>query len=782
MKNLPTRVRPIVAAALLASGSMLAIADPAPVLALGETLTVTGTVDAAPTPCTDNGGGAWDCDNLRSAIAHANGNGNEATAYDKIILANGSTHTLTVGDAGSTEAIDALDNSVGDLDITAPLTIETADNTLARATIEGDTGFNDRLLQINAITGLTNLVLTKGQGVHMNGGAIYAGDLGNTTITNSLIHGNFASWDQVDGTGEAQGSGGGIYSKGPLNINLSTLSNNTAWTIRAADSVKIGNGGAIYASQATTIVGSTIGGDTEPNPAGGSVGTNYGNLAINGAGIQMAGGNKLEVLRSTFSFNYAVSGGAINVVSPSASPFTVTNSTISGNHVTDSGAGINTNASVYILNTTIANNLKDSGNKGSGINLVGGTATLKNTLLSGNLGSGGVSANCGKVGSGTLNIQTQGGNLSTDATCNLTYSTDQQSVADALLGPLALNDNTLNGTWTHALLTGSPAIDEGENNGCPTIDQRGYIRPFDALVPGTAVCDVGAYEVYVERADLSILSVAAVPDRQAVPYDSTISVVLRNGLGGAAATGVELVTTLPGGVSYVSGSAGCSAVGSTVTCTVADMAAGTMTTVNMTVNVSSPGSNVLTTEVSANEVDLYPTNNTTTINLVGLTVTDLNVTATDVTFGAGSQGTVSYTVTNQGSAVAKNVILSGSAPAGLTVVSTSDAGICTTSSGSFNCTIPELLASGSGSNTRTISVTVASATAGVYTLAGNVTGDVIDGDSSDNSAAATVTVAATGGGGGGCAMGNGESPFDPTLPLLAAAGLMALGLRRTRRG
>ncbi len=33
----------------------------------------------------------------------------------------------------------------------------------------------------------------------------------------------------------------------------------------------------------------------------------------------------------------------------------------------------------------------------------------------------------------------------------------------------------------------------------------------------------------------------------------------------------------------------------------------------------------------------------------------------------------------------------------------------------------------------------------------------------------------------GCSMGRGDAPFDPTLPLLAAAGLIGLGLRRARR-
>jgi hypothetical protein len=62
-----------------------------------------------------------------------------------------------------------------------------------------------------------------------------------------------------------------------------------------------------------------------------------------------------------------------------------------------------------------------------------------------------------------------------------------------LLGPLADNGGP---TQTHALLPSSPAIDAGDNNGCPPTDQRGVARPS-----GLA-CDIGAYEVEGEPAAL----------------------------------------------------------------------------------------------------------------------------------------------------------------------------------------------------------------------------------------------------------------------------------------
>jgi hypothetical protein len=62
---------------------------------------------------------------------------------------------------------------------------------------------------------------------------------------------------------------------------------------------------------------------------------------------------------------------------------------------------------------------------------------------------------------------------------------------DAKLGALSDNGGP---TQTHALLPGSPAIDHGDNAGCPDRDQRGYARPADGDGDTTAVCDIGAFE------------------------------------------------------------------------------------------------------------------------------------------------------------------------------------------------------------------------------------------------------------------------------------------------
>ncbi|WP_428993621.1 choice-of-anchor Q domain-containing protein [Dokdonella fugitiva] len=46
---------------------------------------------------------------------------------------------------------------------------------------------------------------------------------------------------------------------------------------------------------------------------------------------------------------------------------------------------------------------------------------------------------------------------------------------------------------THALAEGSPAMDAGDSEFCPPIDQRGVERP------NGSGCDLGAFEIEQER-------------------------------------------------------------------------------------------------------------------------------------------------------------------------------------------------------------------------------------------------------------------------------------------
>jgi hypothetical protein len=155
---------------------------------------------------------------------------------------------------------------------------------------------------------------------------------------------------------------------------------------------------------------------------------------------------------------------------------------------------------------------------------------------------------------------------------------------------------------------------------------------------------------------------------------------------------------------------------------------------------------------------------------------DLNLTATNTSFATDAQGSVTFTILNEGPADARRVVLRGTAPAGLTIVGTSEASLCSTNGSDFTCTIPEILAGGS----RAISLTLSSGTENIYALTATVSGDVVEADNTDNTATATVTSWVPTGG-GGCTSAHAGQPVDPMLPLFAALGLIGWGLRRARR-
>ena len=116
----------------------------------------------------------------------------------------------------------------------------------------------------------------------------------------------------------------------------------------------------------------------------------------------------------------------------------------------------------------------------------GGTQ-LKNTITANTTGGG----NC--LGS----IVSLGHNLSSDGSCSLNATGDLTNT-NPLLGPLQNNGGQ---TPTHALLPGSPAINHGDNSGCPATDQRDVARPQ------AGVCDIGAYEyVFPDRLLLPLVA------------------------------------------------------------------------------------------------------------------------------------------------------------------------------------------------------------------------------------------------------------------------------------
>ncbi len=215
-----------------------------------------------------------------------------------------------------------------------------------------------------------------------------------------------------------------------------------------------------------------------------------------GGGIYNEGILTLDAVTVSGNTSESDGGGICNAGS---GELHVLNATISGNIARLSGGGIHNDGSLIVTNATVTDNRSDSDDNatGSGGGIAGG-GTIHNSIIALNFmgtsspvnndvdgsfdpGSsynliGAVTGSSGLAGTGTL------------------YGT-QASPLDPMIDVLADNGGP---TDTHALLTGSPALEAGDNTRAAdaglVTDQRGMERFFDYDGDMTGVVDIGAYE------------------------------------------------------------------------------------------------------------------------------------------------------------------------------------------------------------------------------------------------------------------------------------------------
>lgn len=308
---------------------------------------------------------------------------------------------------------------------------------------------------------LDNVVLRDNKSTS-DGGGLWADGFNMTlTIRNSVITGNTSGQD-----------GGGIYVEdtgGTLLIQNSTISNNQAAR----------HGGGIYfydPDHDITIEGSTISGNVAGQRGGGIYLYN-----IDGST------NTFTIRNSSITGNRAQSGGGI-YLDQTDYPVIIENTTISGNTATADGGGLNARNSssggLSLVNVTLADNT--AGGKGGGFIHQQGTSALTNVLVAGNRAASLADGNDIYNSPGAvLNVQNSLVQDAPAGTINGTNVGNLLSVAP-LLGPLQNNGGL---TQTHALLSGSPAIDAGASVALTT-DQRG--AGFPRTVGASP--DIGAFE------------------------------------------------------------------------------------------------------------------------------------------------------------------------------------------------------------------------------------------------------------------------------------------------
>jgi CSLREA domain-containing protein len=278
------------------------------------------------------------------------------------------------------------------------------------------------------------------------------------------------------------GFGGGIYNNSSLTLVRTVVSGNTALT-------SYGEGGGITNDGGTlTLTESAIRGNHARSNGGGIFNFNETTIGtITTDGSEISGNLSDSTGGGLEGNNYTVA--------------TLTNTTVSGNMAGSTGGGIILYdfATVNLNNVTITGNVAAISNmSGSGGGLSSGaTVNIKNTIIAGNTDMSGFAPDCSALI--TSPLTSLGYNLIGNITnCDGVGSTSHDITGmDPHLGPLALNDNAIGPTQTHALLAGSPAIDAGNpatpgsgGNACESTDQRGVAR----VQPGDSLCDIGAYE------------------------------------------------------------------------------------------------------------------------------------------------------------------------------------------------------------------------------------------------------------------------------------------------
>jgi hypothetical protein len=347
---------------------------------------------------------------------------------------------------------------------------------------------------------IDRLYVSKGNG-HLTpygtiaGGCIYSA--GNVNLSHSTIYGCQA---YAPAAGGHFGEGGGIFTVGNLVMTNSAIVGNYAGASQSGSAGATGGGawvGGNFIAKYSTISDNRLRGPGSH---------------ARGGGLFVTGANT-TIVSSTVARNFSSYEGGGVVIFPlviGATSATISNSTISGNTAPKIG-GLYSNISTTIRNSTIAFNHKQapSGNS-AGVTFAAATGPIIVTLQSNLI------ANNTYIAFGS----TQNNDLSTIAPSasntvtingakNLIRVPDSSVIAklpaDTITGqcPLlgTLRDNG-GATFTHALLSHSRGINEGNNSASLDYDQRnGPLQTPPAMPPtgyprvsGTSA-DVGAYEL-----------------------------------------------------------------------------------------------------------------------------------------------------------------------------------------------------------------------------------------------------------------------------------------------
>ena len=426
--------------------------------------------------------------------------------------------TMTAGATLTTSSGYYANDDTGLPQVTTAITIEGGGHAIARDSAAPD--FSILAVSNTGDLTLNDVTISGGRitSFYSSGGGIYNNGL--LTLNDSVVSGNYA-----------YSTGGGISNGGTLVLNGSLVSYNAAnhdgggingGGTTLTDSIvshnTAGRGGGIRASGDLVLINSTVS-DNQAGAGGGithfgsqltltdsTVGDNT--AAGNGGGIEKRYGH-MTATRSTISGNSAGAGGGIHI--RNFTQLTVINSTVSGNSATGKGGGVYTYTGDINLNSSTISNNSAGGEGGGFYNL--SVADVNDSLISGNTASGAGDEVSSKVSfvffreydtvfghSGLTTADAIVGFTPIGSNVTATSDGSDPTPLSSILSPLADNGGP---TLTHALVSGSPAIDHVVYTHCVSysilggVDQRGEPRNVDgdgSPSPNTFECDAGSYE------------------------------------------------------------------------------------------------------------------------------------------------------------------------------------------------------------------------------------------------------------------------------------------------
>ncbi len=314
---------------------------------------------------------------------------------------------------------------------------------------------------------------------------------------------------------------------------------------------------------------------------------------------------------------------------------------------------------------------------------------------------------------------TFGSASSTHGTCTGTAN------ISCALGTLAVDESAVVTIVVTPTQLGTLVNDAAVSATTPAADRTPANNTASVSVPVTLRTDVG-------------VAMSAAPEPVIAGETVTFTVVATN-YGPSTATGVTVSDVLPAALTFSGGSAGCSATGQTVVCTLGDLAAGNSASATIQADVSAAvtGTIVNTATVSAAEFDENTGNNVTSTVSTVATVADLQLTLTDTPDPNYAGGTIAYTlsVLNAGPSDAQGVVITETVPLDFSVTSAPN---CTVNGQTVTCNIGTLPAGGTVN--RLVSAAIALSADGTFTATAGVSSTTADPAAANNVAAETTTV------------------------------------------